>query len=185
MIRKLIDRTIDFHARVLLSWASDNMEWALMRLARRYPMPKDILRTKVRLMIGTLQRDVEQLATFYESEVQIQTRRLGRRYDPGMALNEATERALKAKALTGRGDGAYAAHAAQQTGAAALTSDPAIKLDGSDASWAALAKRQRDNPDLSINNHPTLLPQQEAALEFQKNSARQNVERSQSKGDFQ
>lgn len=186
-MRDLIDRTIDRYARWLLAYAGRAVVWSLTRLARHYAIPRDLVLKTAATMVRRLEADISAMCSYQKSEAQILSERLGRRYDPGMALNEATERALtlKAEAATR----AFMASPPSPRLAAAVergdvqSGTVRIKLDGSDDSWVKLAAQQRANPDPMIDNHPTLTKEQLAALEVQKRSARQLVERSAPKGD--
>jgi hypothetical protein len=144
-------------------------------VCRNRPEDRRLVQGFVTNALGHVTNDIAAMLEYQATEAEILNRRLGRRYDPGMAVNEATERALKAKQQV------------QERPMHDVLGVPApkIRLDGSDASWAALAAAQKARPDPMIDNHPTLSRQQKAALEFQKRYQRDLVERAQPKGDFQ
>jgi len=85
----------------MINWLERQAEryvvWCLARRARRDGHDVEHVRTFAQRALAQLPADITAMCVYQESEAAVLTKRLGRRYDPGLALNEATNRALDAK----------------------------------------------------------------------------------------
>lgn len=105
--------------------------------------------------------DLEAMSLFHKSEQQILSERLGRRYDPGAALNEAAERALAAKRAAG--------------GKIVTPADTKVQVDDF---WSQEAARQQAARAASPEPTFEQTSNQKRALEHQKRYLKGIVEKS-------
>ena len=86
--------------RRCIYWSGRLGGWALVRKLDLMGYPQrdcDRVTALVRREIDAIGPSVEGYLTYQKTEIEILSERLSRRYDPGAALNEATERAIRAK----------------------------------------------------------------------------------------
>lgn len=87
---------------VMMNWIRRAAEcvliWCICREAEKRGVDLGIMRTSARHYVERAWGDALDSASFHRTEVEILEARLRRRYDPGMALNEAANRAMQDKA---------------------------------------------------------------------------------------
>lgn len=176
-------------------WAARLGKYALLRKLDLMGYPqRDRVGTLLDREIAALAPSVEAYLTHQRTEIEILRARLARRYDPGAALNEATERAIKAKQI------AFDANVHPQTGvplpevhgrvsermregetlrvlAEELKAKYGDKPEVEDF-WTREAARQRVERAANPEPAQPLTKAQLAALEMQKHSARKAIENS-------
>lgn len=84
----------------IIDWLSKMLAWAIWHSLRR-DCDRPDLRKIIDREVSAVRQSVIAYTEFQVSEQEILTQRLGRRFDLGMALNEATSRALEAKKAAG------------------------------------------------------------------------------------
>ena len=139
------------HAERIL-WRKISRDLLHMSLVEEVKIDWRLARKILQTQLSALSEDVCQAVFYQMGEAKILDARLGRRYDPGMALGEATKRALEAK----RDDQIHSIR---------------IREDVLDKEGNVV------RPGLSVPVSTKLTPAQERALEFQKKGATMRVRR--------
>lgn len=179
-IRFLIYRAKLGIANRVLGIAGRLGKWALLRKLDLMGYPqRDRVGALLDREIAALGPSVETYFTHQKTEIEILSARLSRRYDPGAALNEATERAIKAKGVAmlevarRGGDGLTLADGIQLI-AKAPTMHRAPTLPQEDF-WTREAARQKAERDANPEPMQELTKNQEAALEHQKRAVKRTI----------
>ena len=98
MLRGMLYRLQLANYNQLLDIAGRLGKWALLRKLDLMGYPqRDRVSALLKREIAAIGPSVEGYLTYQKTEIEILSERLSRRYDPGAALNEATERAIRAK----------------------------------------------------------------------------------------
>ena len=148
-----------------LSVAERIGKWALLNKLDLMGYPqRDRVGALLDREIAAIAPSVEAYLTHQRTEIEILSARLSRRYDPGAALNEATERAIKDKKLVA------AAHVVTEGLLMSERGDDAPKPGDPDF-WEKEAARQRKARALQPEPLLELTKTQEDALEAQKKRA--------------
>lgn len=180
---------------VLLDIAGRLGRWALLRKLDLMGYPqRDRVGALLDREIAAIAPSVEAYLTHQRTEIEILSARLSRRYDPGAALNEATERAIRAK------DTAMKAHAphgavfpellgrvnermlegrdlrvlAEELKAKYGPLHGALPAEEEDF-WTKEARRQREARAANPETPQPLTKRQEAALDIQKRTALETI----------
>ena len=170
MLRGMLYRLQLANYNQLLDIAGRLGKWALLNKLDLMGYPqRDRVSALLKREIAAIGPSVEAYLTHQKTEIEILSARLSRRYDPGAALNEATERAIRAKGVAMRATTSTEGVLLSERG------EDAPKPGQSDF-WEREAARQRearaDNPEPILK----LTPLQEAALEHQKSAVKRTIE---------
>lgn len=194
-IKGLIYRTKLAIANRAIYWAERLGHWGLLRKLDLMGYPqRDRVSALLKREIAAIGPSVEAYLTHQKTEIEILSARLSRRYDPGAALNEATDRAIVAKKLAMAGPGgvvevtnaqfeAYRGTTGNEPIATAPTKGLLISERGEDAPkpgqsdfWEREAARQREARAANPEPMPPLTETQKAALEHQKRAVKRMIE---------
>ena len=176
----------------LLDIAGRLGKWALLNKLDLMGYPqRDRVGALLDREIAALGPSVEAYLTHQRTEIEILSARLSRRYDPGAALNEATERAIRAKktALTanltpGRTvvlselDGRVNERMAEGRDLRVLAEELKAKYGDKpevEDFWTREAARQREARTLNPEPVQELTKTQKAALEYQKSAVQRTI----------
>lgn len=147
-------------------------KWALLNKLDLMGYPqRDRVGALLDREIAALGPSVEAYLTHQKTEIEILRARLSRRYDPGAALNEATERAIKAKGVAMRAT-------ASTEGLLMSERDDDAPKPGEPDFWEREAARQRAAREAKPEPMLELTKTQQDALEGQKERARMLIRNS-------
>lgn len=178
---------------VLLDLAGRLGRWALLRKLDLMGYPqRDRVGALVDREIAAIAPSVEAYLTHQRTEIEILSARLSRRYDPGAALNEATERAIRAKGTAMQCNvfdgqpvpeflGRVSEHVRRSDDLRVLAEELKAKYGDKpeiEDFWTREAARQREERNASPEPMQELTKTQKAALEGQKERARMLIRNS-------
>lgn len=166
--RQLVNTELKIAHTMLPSALGELLDKPKKEIDRRIGLARGFLHN----MLARIPADLRTSIEFTVTETEILSKRLAQRFDPGMALNEATERAMAAKKASADYVDPGAAPPPRLYNDVVTVDDiKNIKLDGSPNSWAELAKlnkRPHENTELTGT--------QQAALGIQAKQLKRRIE---------